>query len=235
MLEEIKTIKPEEKEHYLGHRKRLRQRFLDSKTESMQDYEVLEMLLFSAQPRKDMKPLAKRLLNKYKNFAKLINSPEEDLLKIDEVNDAILATIKAIKSATDKVLLSEACDEPVLNNWKKLLDYIRSNIGFKTIENMSVIYMNKKFQIICTNTQDHGTIDQVSMYPREIIKKAIHVGAKAIVISHNHPSGDPSPSKSDITATQELMKACAACDIEIIDHLIVSSHKHFSFKAKGLL
>ncbi len=229
------TEKPVEKPHYLGHRKRLRDKLLAKDTGSIPDYEILELLLFSSQPRKDVRPLAKQLLQKYKNFAQLTSATQDDLSNIPDMTDSAISIIKALRESTLRVLLSEAQEQPILNNWKKLLEYIRSNIGFKDVENLSIIYLNKKFRIIFEDNHEHGTIDQVSMYPREIIKKALSVGATAVVLSHNHPSGDPLPSRADISITKDLIKSCAAVDIEIIDHIIVSYNKHYSFKANGLL
>lgn len=228
------VIKEEEKPHYHGHRKRLRERFLKT-PKSLADYELLEVILFAASPRSDVKPLAKKLITKFGSFAKVLTAEASALLKVDGVNEAALAAIKTVQEATSRLLLSEAKEKPVLNSWIKLLDYCRAEMGHLKIEQFRILFLNSKNMLIESEVQQEGTINHTLAYPREIVKRALELGASSIILCHNHPSGDPSPSRADIDLTQSIIAAAKPLELKVHDHLIISEAEHFSFKSNGLI
>lgn len=218
-----------------GHRERLRKKLIVSKSGTFPDYEILEVLLFSAKPRSDVKPLAKRLISGLGGFHKVFNANEDDLRQINGVNNAVIATIKAAKEAMQLILKADFQKKPVLNNWKSVLDYLRVSIGSENTEKFRILFLNKRYVLMEDYLQDIGTVDQTPLYIKEIIKKALLLGASAIIISHNHPSGNCKPSDVDLKATQKLHKACINVGIELVDHVIVTTSSHFSFASNGLL
>lgn len=223
-----------DKPHYHGHRGRLRSRFL-AEPKSMPDYELLEILLFPSSPRKDVKPLAKELINKFGTFAKVLNASNEELLKIDGVNEAAIASIKSVREASSRLLLTEAMEKPILNSWNKLLDYVRSEMGHLKNEQFRILFLNTKNMLIADEVQNEGTINHTLAYPREVVKRALELAAANVILVHNHPSGDCTPSKADMDITDQISAAAKAVGIRVHDHVIISSSEHFSFKSSGLL
>ena len=218
-----------------GHRKRLRERIISDGGLSLLDYEVLEHILYSAYSRIDVKPIAKKLINHFGSLNKVFNAELEALRNIDGINDAAISAIFCVKQAFVRSTREAIKNLPIINNWKKLLEYLRVSIGNINKENFRVIYMNKRYCLIAEDLQSVGTIDQTPLYVREIIKRALVIGSTYIVISHNHPSGDVQPSDNDITLTKQLAKACQSTGIELIDHIIIAFNNHFSFKENRLL
>ena len=224
----------EEQPHYLGHRQRLRERLLDSGAPSLPDYELLEFLLFSAKPRGDVKPLAKRLIQRFGSFASVLSADAESLKAVPEMGEASVATLKAVQEAAQRLLRAEIRDKPVINSWDKVLDYCNS-LGFAEVEEFHLLFLDRKNALIADEMQQRGTIDQTPVYPREVVKRALEVGASSVIMVHNHPSGDPQPSRADIAMTQNVAKALSAVGMTLHDHVIVARGKHLNFKSLGLI
>ena len=218
-----------------GHRQRLRDRFLKSGGEPLPDYELLELLLFMAQPRGDMKPVAKALLREFGTFAGVISADADVLKKIDGVGDAAVAALKTAKESAVRLLRDDVMDQPVLSNWQRLLDYCRARLAFEKTEQFRILFLNTKNVLIADELQQKGTVNHTPVYPREVIKRALDLNASAIILVHNHPSGDPEPSRDDIDITKEIREAGAKLGISLHDHVIVARGGITSFKTKGLL
>lgn len=223
------------KDYKKGHRKRLRERIILDNGQSLLDYEILEHVLYSAYSRIDIKPVAKSLIEIFGSLNKVFNADLEALQNIKGVNNAAISAIFCVKQAFVRSAREEIKDLPIINNWKKLLDYLKVSIGSLNKENFRVIYMNKRYRLIAEDLQNFGTIDQTPVYVREIIKRALLIGSTSIVISHNHPSGDIQPSSSDMFLTRQLAEACKSIGIELIDHIIITFSSYFSFKENRLL
>ncbi len=220
--------------HYTGHRKRLRERFL-KQPKALADYELLEVILFASSPRFDVKPLAKELIAKFGSLAKVLTADKAALSKIDGVNEAAIAAIKTVQEASSRLLLTEAKEKPVLNSWLKLLDYCRAEMGHLKNEQFRIVFLNSKNMLIGDEVQQEGTINHTLAYPREIVKRALELAASSIILVHNHPSGDPSPSRADIDLTQAIIAAAKPLELKVHDHLIISETEHYSFKSNGLI
>lgn len=221
--------------HHEGHRDRLRARFLKSGAGACEDYELLELMLFSVIPRKDVKPLAKNLLARFGSIAGVLSAPVEDLISIKGLSENSAAQMKVIHALTQRMLLEEIEKKPVLSSWQKLIDYCYVAMAHEKREHFRVLFLNRKNQLIADEVQQVGTVDHAPVYPREIVKRALEVGATAIILVHNHPSGDPTPSDSDISMTGDIIRAAAALDVMVHDHIIISKNGHTSFKSLGIL
>lgn len=225
----------EQKPHFHGHRARLRERFLGAKPGSLPDYEILEMLLFSAMPRADVKPLAKALLAEFGSFARVISAAPEELKKIPGTGDAVVAALKVTQDAALRLLLDEVKEKPVLQSWKALLNYCRASMGYNKTEQFRIFFLDRKNQLLADELQQQGTVDHTPVYPREVVKRALELGASAIILVHNHPSGDPTPSRADIDMTKKIIEAAAPLSVAVHDHLIIGATEHYSFKSHGLI
>lgn len=230
----MQRLNLKEKPHYLGHRQRVREKFLATLGDGMQDYEILEMLLFSSHPRGDVKPLAKELLTRFGNLAAIISATPEEL-KTAKLGDSSIASLKIVQEAARRLLLSEVVQKPVIQSWKSLLDYCRAAMGYNKTEQFRIFFLDKKHKLIADELQQEGTVDHTPVYPREVVKRALELGASALILVHNHPSGDPTPSQADISMTQKIQAAAAGVGINVHDHLIIGGTKHFSFAGQGLL
>jgi DNA repair protein RadC len=219
----------------IGHRHRLREKFLNNNADSFSDYELLEMLLFLSKPRGDVKPLAKNLLKEFGSLAKVINAEAEQLQLLKNVGPSSVFTIKLINSLIRRVLKKQIEKKIILQSWSSLIDYLIATQGYKTIEQFRVLYLNTKNILIADELQEGGTIDQTQVYPREIVKRALFHGASAIILVHNHPSGNPTPSKTDIEMTKKIIDACATINVQIHDHVIVTKDEFYSFKSNMLI
>lgn len=218
-----------------GHRKRLRERFLKGGSDALADYELLEMILFPAKPIGDVKPMAKLLLQQFKSFGGVLHAGEEALLALDGVNEAAVVAIKVAKAASERLLKEEVADKPIMKNWTQLLDYCRIHIGHQPHEEFHVLFLDSKLQLIADERQQRGTVNHTPVYPREVVKRALELGASSIILVHNHPSGDVNPSKDDVDVTKLIIAAAKPLGIEVHDHLIIGARKHFSFKSKGVI
>ncbi|KZD12671.1 RadC family protein [Oceanibaculum pacificum] len=224
-----------EQPHYLGHRQRLRARFLADSGASMPDYELLELLLFLARPRGDMKPVAKALIDRFGNFAEVISADAQALRQVDGIGEAGLVALKSVQAGALRLLQQRILNRPVIASWRDLLDYCRASMGFEKIEQFRVLFLDRKNLLIADEVMQKGTIDQTPVYPREIIRRALELHASALIMVHNHPSGDPTPSRADIDLTKEVDAAAKALGLSLHDHLVIGREEHASFKAMGLL
>jgi DNA repair protein RadC len=232
---EHKEQKTSNKPHYHGHRDRLRQRFMSGDANAMADYEIVEMLLFLGIPRKDVKPLAKQLLERFESLPALLSAEENELLQIKGMTQNAVCALKLVKEAANRMMKQELLNKPVLNSWERLTDYLYASMAHEKRELFRILLLDRKNNLIADEVQHTGTVDQTQAYPREIVKRALELSATAIILVHNHPSGDPAPSAADIEMTQNIIDAAAALDITIHDHVIVSRKGIFSFRSEGLV
>lgn len=223
------------KPHYGGHRQRLRERFIRGGAESLQDYELLELILFMAMPRKDVKPLAKQLLERYGGLAQLLAAPVGQLAQNDGLSENSAVCLKAVAATAQRMMQRDLIGKPVLNSWDRLIDYCTAAMAHEAREYFRVLFLNKKNELIADEVQGVGTVDHTPAYPREIMKRALEVGATAIILVHNHPSGDPKPSQADIDMTRAVVRAGEPFGIILHDHIIVSRKGYKSFKSEGLI
>ncbi|MDE2474127.1 MAG: DNA repair protein RadC [Alphaproteobacteria bacterium] len=222
--------------HYHGHRERLRQRFRDAGGGALADYELLELVLFLTVPRRDTKPLAKQLLKEFDgSFAELIAAPPERLRQIDGVSENTITALKVVEAAAQRLAQARVMGRSAISSWDALLDYCSARMARNPIEEFRVLFLDRKNILIADEAQARGTVDHAPVYPREVVKRALELGASALILVHNHPSGDPTPSRSDIAMTREIAAAARALRIEVHDHLVIGRGNHASFKALGLL
>lgn len=222
------------KPHYAGHRARLRERFL-ANPEALPDYELLELLLCLAQPRSDVKPLAKALLARFGGFAEVIAADPARLRDVKGLGDTGVAALKTAEAAAVRLLREQVRDAPVLSSWDRLLDYCRAAMAYREIEQFRILFLDTRNRLIADELQQKGTVNHTPVYPREVVRRALELHATALILVHNHPSGDPSPSKADIQMTQQIRNAAHAVGVTVHDHVIVGRGGHVSFKAQGLL
>jgi DNA repair protein RadC len=221
--------------HYHGHRERLRDRFREAGAEALSDYELLELLLFRALPRRDVKPLAKALLEKFGSFAEVIAAPESRLAEVKGLGDAGITELKIVQAAASRFLRGAVKKRRVLSSWSSVLDYCRSAQAFADREQFRVIFLDKRNQLIADEIQQTGTVDHTPVYPREVVKRALELSATAIILVHNHPSGDPTPSQADIQMTQQIIAVANPLGIAVHDHIIVGKEGHASLKGLKLI
>jgi DNA repair protein RadC len=224
-----------EEDLHAGHRQRLRERFLKNGASALSDYELLEMILFAASPRRDTKVLAKTLLKHFGGFAKTVHADPEELAKVSGMGEAAVAAIKIIHASAQLLLKDEASQGPVIGSWTALLDYCRISLGHKKVEEFRVLFLNHKHALLADEAQQTGTVNHAPVYPREVVKRALDLSASSIIMVHNHPSGDPKPSREDIEITKQVAAAAASLGLSVHDHLIIAGNKHYSFKSNGLL
>ena len=218
-----------------GHRARLRQRLLDGGAEALADYEVLEYLLFAARPRGDTKPTAKALIARFGSLAGVLNADHHALAEVEGMGEVSAAALKAVALAARRMARGEVQQKPVLGSWQALLDYLTIDMAHLTVERVRVLYLDTRNRLILDYQAQEGTIDEAAIHPREVVKKALEVGASAMILVHNHPSGNPEPSRADIQITQRIAEAGRLLGITVHDHVIVGREGHVSLKAKGLI
>jgi DNA repair protein RadC len=221
--------------HYYGHRQRLRERFREAGADALSDYELLEAILFRALPRRDVKPLAKTLIAAFGSFAEVISAPTTRLAEIKGLGDATITELKLIQAAASRLVRGEVKKRPVLSSWSAVLDYCRTAQAFADREQFRVLFLDKRNQLIADELQQVGTIDHTPVYPREVVKRALEFSATAIVLVHNHPSGDPTPSHADIQMTQQIIAVATPLGIAVHDHIIVGKEGHASLKGLKLI
>jgi DNA repair protein RadC len=221
--------------HYHGHRERLRGRFREAGPEALSDDELLELLLFRALPRRDVKPLAKTLLTKFGSFAEVIAAPEARLAEVKGLGGAGNTELKVVQAAASPLLRGAITKRPVLSSWSSVLDYCRTAQGFADREQFRVLFLDKRNQLIADEVQQTGTVDHTPVYPREVVKRALELSASAIILVHNHPSGDPTPSHADVQMTQAIIAVANPLGISVHDHLIVGKDGHVSMKGLKLI
>jgi DNA repair protein RadC len=221
--------------HYFGHRERLRDRFREAGSDALSDYELLELLLFRAQPRRDVKPLAKALLEKFGSFAEVISAPETRLAEVKGLGASGITEFKIVQAAASRLLRGAVKKRPALSSWSSVLDYCRGTQAFADREQFRVLFLDKRNQLIADEVQQTGTVDHTPVYPREVVKRALELSASAIILVHNHPSGDPTPSRADIQMTQQIIAVASPLGIAVHDHIIVGKEGHASLKGLKLI
>ncbi len=218
-----------------GHRARLRERLLKGGTEALADYEVLEYLLFAGMRQGDTKPVAKALLKHFGSLAGVLNADPAALKQVKGVGDTSAAALKSVAIAARRMARSEVTDKPVLGSWQSLIDYLAIDMAHLTVERVRVLYLDAKNRLIDDHHVGDGSIDEAAIHPREVIRKAMDVGASALILVHNHPSGSPEPSRADIQVTQKIAEAGRLLGVSVHDHVIVGREGHVSLRAKGLI
>jgi DNA repair protein RadC len=218
-----------------GHRKRLREKLLRAGPAALADYELLEMLLFLALPRIDTKPHAKRLIARFGSAGRTLSAAEHDLRAVEGIGDSAIAALRLVQAAALKLLAEDVRDQPVLNNWDHLVAYLTAAIAREPVEQFRVLFLDSRNRLLADEPQARGTVNHTPVYPREVVRRALELGATALILVHNHPSGDPTPSRADIEMTAEIKAAAAILGITVHDHLIIGNGRHLSFRREGLL
>ena len=226
---------PAEAPHYHGHRMRLRERFRGAGPDALSDYELLEMVLFRAIPRGDVKPLAKTLLKTFGSFAETIHAPEARLREIKGIGEATITEFKLIAAAAHRIAKGQLRARTLLSSWNDVLDYCRTSMAFADKEQFRILFLDKRNQLISDEVQQTGTVDHTPVYPREVIKRALELSATALILVHNHPSGDPTPSTADIQMTKAIIDIAGPLGISVHDHIIVGRGGHASLKGLRLI
>jgi len=221
--------------HYHGHRERLRERFFSAGPDALSDYELLELALFAAIPRRDTKPLAKELLKKFGSFVEVIHAPVARLREVKGIGDASINQLKLLAAATGRTAKGEIKRNVALSSWNEVIDYCRSSMAFADKEQFRLLFLDKRNQLISDEVQQIGTIDHTPVYPREVIKRALELSATALILVHNHPSGDPTPSQADIQMTKAIVDIAAPLGISVHDHIIVGRGGHASLRGMRLI
>lgn len=229
----IKAASNSDEPHYAGHRARLRARFLDN-PDGLQDYELLEIVLGLAIPRRDVKPLAKDLLKEFGDLWSLVRASTAQL-EAFELSEGVIVALRSIGEVAARGLKAKVKDKPVISSWEQLLDYCQAVMGTEKVEQFRLIFLDNKNRVMSDELQQRGTVNHTPAYPREIVKRALDLGASSLILVHNHPSGDPTPSRADIELTQDIIAAAQPLGIKVHDHLIISRKKHASLKSLGLM
>lgn len=225
--------KPKLPSYIRDHRKRLRDRFLEGGAEAMPDYELLELLLFRAIPRQDVKPLARRLIETFGDFNRVLSAPRQRLSDIDGVGDAVVQELKIVEAAAHRLSRAKIIGKPAIDGWQALIDYCHTAMAHKETEQFRVLFLDRKNILIADEEQAKGTVDHVPVYPREIVKRALELNASSFILVHNHPSGDPTPSDADISMTRQIDEAAKTLGLTVHDHLIIGKETEVSLRAEG--
>jgi DNA repair protein RadC len=221
---------------YIGdHRKRMRERFNSGGAGAMQDYEMLELVLFQLMPRQDVKPLARALLDCFGDFSRILSAPRARLSEVKGVGPEIITGLKIVEAAAHRMARAKVMQRHVISSWDAVLDYCHTVMAHRETEQFRILFLDRKNVLIADEEQAQGTVDHVPVYPREVVKRALELNASALILVHNHPSGDPTPSESDIAMTRQINVAAQALGISLHDHLIIGKSRELSFQAKGLL
>lgn len=226
---------PGEEPHYLGHRDRLRERFATAGADALADYELLELLLFRSIPRRDVKPIAKELIRRFGSFAEVLAAPQHLLTEVPGVGEAVAVDLGIVAAAGKRLAKGQVTRRTVLSSWSSVIDYCRAAMAFEAREQFRILFLDKKNALIADEVQQVGTVDHTPVYPREIVRRALELSSTAIILVHNHPSGDPTPSQADITMTREIIAVAKAMGIVVHDHIIVGRDGHASFKGLRLM
>lgn len=220
---------------YLGHRERLRERFMQGGPEALPDYELLELVLFNALPRRDTKDLAKRLIARFGSFAEVINAPVPLIKEVKGAGDRVVKELKIVRAAALRLMQKQVLEKPVLGSWTQVLDYCRASMAYESRELFRILFLDRKNRLIADEVQGEGTVDHTPVYVREVVKRALELSSTAIILVHNHPSGDPAPSRADIDMTKLIIDAAKPLGITVHDHIIVGRQGHASFRALKLI
>ncbi len=223
------------KPHYAGHRERLRRRFMEGGADALPDYELLELVLARAIPRRDVKPLAKTLLAKFGSFADVLAAPPARLMEVEGVGDGLVVDLKIVHAAGLRLLKRQVMNRPLLTTWSQVLDYCTAAMAYAEKEQFRILFLDRKNALIADEVQQEGTVDHTPVYVREVVKRALELSASAIILVHNHPSGDPTPSPADIDMTRRIVEAADKLGIKVHDHIIVGRTGHASLKGLKLM
>ncbi len=220
---------------YADHRERLRDRFMRRGAEALDDYELLEMVLFRAIPRQDVKPLAKRLIAAFGDFNHALSAPPERLAEVRGIGPAAIRELKIVEAAAHRLAQARVLGREAISSWDALVNYCRQRLAHERIERFRILFLDRKNVLIADEAQAEGTVDHVPVYPREVVKRALALEASALILVHNHPSGDPTPSGADIEMTRRIVAACDAMGVRVHDHVVVGKERVASFHEMGLL
>ena len=221
--------------HYHGHRERLRDRFRDQGESALADYELLELLLFRLIPRRDTKPIAKELIERFKTLGGVFSAPPARLQEVKGIGETVAMELNLMATVAQRMLKREIQGKHVLNSWKALIDYCHAVMAYETTEQFRILFLDKRNALIADEVQGRGTVDHTPVYPREVVKRALELSATALILVHNHPSGDPTPSRADIDMTQTIISSARQLGITVFDHVIIGKDGHASFKALKLI
>jgi DNA repair protein RadC len=221
--------------HYLGHRERLRARFREVGADALADYELLELLLFRAIPQRDVKPLAKALIERFGSFAEVVTAPPARLAEVGGMGEAAATELQIVHAASQRLARDRLRERRVLSSWTAVIDYCRAAMAFAEQEQLRVLFLDKRNQLIADELQQKGTVDHTPVYPREVVKRALELSATALILVHNHPSGDPTPSRADVQMTRQIVEVARPLGIEVHDHIIVGKGGHASLKGLQLI
>ena len=225
----------DETPHYHGHRDRLRARFTEVGGDALPDYELLELVLFRSIPRRDVKPVAKELLKRFGTFAEVLAAPAPRLMEVEGIGESVVNDLKIVEAAARRIAKGAVAKRPVLSSWSAVLDYCRTAMAFADKEQFRLLFLDKRNALIADEVQQSGTVDHTPVYPREVVKRALELSATALILVHNHPSGDPTPSSADIKMTRDIIDVAKPLGITIHDHIIVGREGHASFKGLRLI
>ena len=221
--------------HYHGHRDRLRARFTEVGGDALPDYELLELVLFRSIPRRDVKPVAKELLKRFGTFAEVLAAPPARLMEVEGIGESVVTDLKIVEASARRLAKGAVAKRPVLASWSAVLDYCRTTMAFADVEQFRLLFLDKRNALIADEVQQSGTVDHTPVYPRQVVKRALELSATALILVHNHPSGDPTPSSADIRMTREIIDVAKPLGITIHDHIIVGREGHASFKGLRLI
>ncbi|HTW70009.1 MAG TPA: DNA repair protein RadC [Acetobacteraceae bacterium] len=213
----------------------MRARLLKAGPDALADHEMLEMVLFLALPRRDTKPLARALLDRFRSFAGVIAAPVAEMLAIDGMGESAAAALKTVQAAALRLVHTELASVPILTNWEKMIEYLTALLAHEHVEQARVLYLDNRNRLLADEMQGRGTVNHTPVYPREVVKRALELHATGLVLAHNHPSGDPTPSREDIAMTREIKAAADALRISLHDHVIIAGSRSLSFRQAGLL
>jgi DNA repair protein RadC len=221
--------------HYHGHRERLRSRFREAGADAISDYELLELVLFRAIPQRDVKPLAKELVAKFGSFGEVVAAPRKRLKEVKGIGEAAVDEFKIVHAAASRLARGKMRKRAALSSWSSVIDYCRTAMAYEEKEQFRLLFLDKRNQLIADEVQQQGTVDHTPVYPREVVKRALELSATALILVHNHPSGDPTPSRADIQMTQAIIEVAKPLGISVHDHIIIGKEGHASFKGLKLI
>lgn len=224
-----------EEPHYLGHRDRLREKFAELGGDALADYELLELVLFRAIPRRDVKPLAKALIRRFGSFAEVLGAERARLLEVEGIGPGVASDLKLIEAAGRRLARGEIRERELLTSWSGLHEYLRATMAFAAREEFRILFLDKRNHLIADEVQGRGTVDHTPVYPREVARRALELSATAIILAHNHPSGDPKPSSADVAMTRDIIAVLAPLNILVHDHVIMARNGHASLKGMKLI
>jgi DNA repair protein RadC len=221
--------------HFLGHRERLKSRFREIGAENLRDYELLELLLFQVIPRRDTKPIAKALLARFGSFSEVLAAPQARLMEVDGVGESVALHLNLMQAVASRFARDSVKAKPLLDSWAAVIDYCKASMAYEQVEQFRILFLDKKNVLIADEVQGSGTVDHTPVYPREVVKRALELSSTAMILVHNHPSGDPTPSRADIQMTKQLIDTAKPLGIAIHDHIIVGKSGHASLKGLKLI